>query len=150
MKYLIAQHNCNSQCCDINGLTPLHLACCNGHLHVAKYLIQDQNCSCEVKCSVEVIHNVGPTSCLKCYYTGLTAVDFACLNGHQDVVSYLRNEQHCSSGFDQAFKSAMSQLSSYVFGLRDCLASISLTTMLAFLNYKWPVLMETLQQLKCV
>ena len=120
MKYLIAQHNCNPQCCDINGMTPLHLACCNGHLHVAKYLIQDQNCSCEVKCAVEVIHNLGPTICLKCYYTGLTAVDFAFFNGHQDVVTYLTNEQHCSSGFDQAFKGAMSRLSSYRPGLSDC------------------------------
>ena len=73
--------------------------------------------------TVEFILNLGPTSCLKYYYTGLTAVDFAFFNGHQDVVSYLRNEQHCSSGLDQAFKGAMSRLSSYRPGLSDCLDS---------------------------
>ena len=114
LKYLITQHNCNPQCSTVNGVTPLHVACARGQLHVVKYLIQERKCPCEVKCLVKT--SVGRMS-------NLTAIDFALMGGHQEVVSYLRDEHHCSFGFGQAVTSLLSQMSSHLFGQNDCFDS---------------------------
>ena len=123
MKYLITQCRCNPQCSDSNGVSLLHLACSSGHLHVVKYLIEEQKCSCETKCTLEVtvIHNTGLTC-----YTSFTAIDFAQFSGHQEIFNYLRNEHHCSSGFDQAWDSVMPQIYFHLLGKNDYMDSTSL------------------------
>ena len=127
LKYLITQCHCNPQCSDSNGVSLLHLACSNGHLRVVKYLIEEQKCSCEAKCTVEVIHNTGPTGYFNRNYTGLTAIDFARVSGHQEIFNYLRNEHQCSSGFDQACDSVMPQISFNLFGNNDYMYSTGLS-----------------------
>ena len=126
IKYLVTKCHCNPQCSDSNGVSPLHLACSSGHLHVVKYLIEEQKCSGETKCTVEVIHRIRPTSHLNFNYTGLTAIDFARGGGHQEIFNYLRNEHHCSSGFDQAFNSVMPQISFHLYGDNDAMDSTGL------------------------
>ena len=40
---------------------------------------------------------------------GLTAIDFAQMGGHQEIVIYLRNEHQCSLSLDRALYRALSQ-----------------------------------------
>ena len=125
-EYLITQCNCNAQCRDINGFTPLHAACEGGHLHVVKYLIQEQNCACDPEANQPLlnVYSITPLhaaserghlkivkyliSVCKCNPNqstgnGFTAIDFAQFGGHEEVVSYLKNEHQCSKSLHQFF-----------------------------------------------
>ena len=63
------------ECRDVNGYTPLDLACENGHLAVVQYLVEE--------------HGAQVNVCNKYEYTPL---HFACSNGHLAVVRYLVEE----------------------------------------------------------
>ena len=82
----------------IEGVTPLHLACMKGHLDMIKYLIS--RCKCKPNHATS---------------NGLTAIDFAQICRHKEVVSYLRDEHQCSSSWDHV-------LTNLEFNVGDCVA----------------------------
>ena len=63
---------------DTSGLTPLHLACKNGHLDIAHYLIRQQNCNPETITS-----------------DGCTPLHLACANGHLRIAVVLIADFNC-------------------------------------------------------
>ena len=77
--FLISECNCNPQCPDNNGKTPLHCACEDGRLEVAKHLIKEH------KCNPEHVDSVG--------YTPLQS---AARNGHLTIMKYLISERGCN------------------------------------------------------
>ena len=99
---------CNSSVnlCDINGYTPLHFACTNGHTDVVQILL-DNNCdihsykskfdqhdihiACEEgykdKLEILIKHNVDINLCGG--LRGHTPIQYACLKGHTDIVKLL-------------------------------------------------------------
>ena len=76
----------------IEGITPLHSACMGGQLDIVKYLTDVCNC--------DPNHSTS---------NGFTAIDFAQMCGHNEIITYLRNEYHCSSDWAQVFMSLVSQ-----------------------------------------
>ena len=63
---LLLPHTFNSaEFADNDGLTPLHEACCSGHMHVAQYLVQEQNCAYEPKATIndEMLSTVTKKGC---------------------------------------------------------------------------------------
>ena len=84
----------------IEGITPLHFACMKGHLDTVKYLIS--TCKCNPNHATS---------------NGFTAIDFAQICKHKEVVSYLRNEHQCSSSWSQAL-----QANPFDFNFSYCLA----------------------------
>ena len=62
---------------DVNGATPLHLACLHGHLETVKTLM-----------------TAGGRSCLRMPYgtDGKTPVQLACDGGFTDMAEYLQNQ----------------------------------------------------------
>ena len=75
-------------------ITPLHLACNEGHLDTVKYLVDV--CKCNPNHSIK---------------SGLAAIDFAQIGGHEEVVCYLRNEHSCSKNLGKVMNSAISKFS---------------------------------------
>ena len=67
---------CDPKCANNGGWTPLHLACQNGHLHVAKY-------RAELQTSVVIKQMVRSTP-----------LHLACQNSHLAVAKYLVGEKH--------------------------------------------------------
>ena len=61
------------------GLTLIHIACCEGHEEIVKYLIE--NCS------------INPASCKD--DEGETPLYLACQNGHLNIAEYLIEENQC-------------------------------------------------------
>jgi ankyrin repeat protein len=78
VKNLIEMYG-NVEARDENGRTPLHIACGNGHIDVAEYLI------CECGCDKEARDN----------YLQFTPLFVACLNGKTDMVKYLISRLGC-------------------------------------------------------
>ena len=78
-KNLVAECKCDATATNKDGTTPLHLACLNGHLEVAKYLVDVVKCSPEI----EDLNKVTP-------------LHSASQNGHLDVVQYLTSEKGCN------------------------------------------------------
>ena len=76
----------------IEGITPLHSACMGGQLDIVKYLTDVCNC--------DPNHSTS---------NGFTAIDFAQMCGHNEVIAYLKNEYHCSSDWAQVLKSFVLQ-----------------------------------------
>ena len=68
----------------LQGLTPLHTACMSGHLHIAKYLINE--CKCYPNCAV-----VESSSLLQ----GVTPLHIACMMDDLEVADYLISECNC-------------------------------------------------------
>ena len=68
----------------LQGLTPLHTACTSGHLHIAKYLINE--CKCYPNCAV-----VESSSLLQ----GVTPLHIACMIGDLELADYLISECRC-------------------------------------------------------
>ena len=66
------QNGANLESTDNLGKTPLHLACCNGHLDVVRYLLTSHGAN------LEATDN-----------NGKTPLHLACWNGHLDVVQDL-------------------------------------------------------------
>ena len=69
-------------------MTPFHVACENGHLEIAKFLIEEKGC--------DPMYNYGrfPTP-----YT------YACAGGHLELIRYLTEKSRCdlgSEGFNLA------------------------------------------------
>ena len=60
------------------GWTPLHSACESGHLDVAKYLIEEQQCDPACRNN-----------------NSWTPLRLACRNGHLEVAKYLIEEEQC-------------------------------------------------------
>ena len=89
----------------IEGITPLHFACMKGHLDTVKYLINTWKCNPNYTTS-----------------NGLTAIDFAQICRHNEVVNYLRDECQCS--WSQVLTSLMlqAQQNPLEFNFSDCLA----------------------------
>ena len=73
------EFKCDPTATNKEGTTPLYLACLNGHLEVAKYLVDELKCSAEMK---DLYEN--------------TPLHAASQNGQLDVVQYLTNEKGCS------------------------------------------------------
>ena len=97
---------------DKNGKTPLHIACEEGHIDVAEYLICEYGCDKEAKddeqytplfasCLAGQIDMVKYlVSRFGCKFdirdaTGKTPLHIACANGYTDIIEYLINECGC-------------------------------------------------------
>ena len=78
VQYLLTEQNCDPQCRNESGRTPLHVACASGHLNIIQYLLTEQNY--DPQCRDE---------------TGRTPLHVACANGHLNIVQYLLTEQNC-------------------------------------------------------
>ena len=79
VKYLIEGKRCSSTPIDNNGITLLHFACHNGHIHVAKYLVEERE--------------YNPACVTSDYFT--ESLHLACQNGRLDIAKYLVEEKHC-------------------------------------------------------
>ena len=79
VKYLVVEQHCDPMDKNEGNSTPLHYACCNGHLNIVQYLISEAHCnpSCEDN-------------------GGTTPFNYACSNGHLNIVQYLISEVHCN------------------------------------------------------
>ena len=78
VKYLISEHQCNPQCTDKKGLTPLHYACAGGQLDIVKYF-HDEKLS-------DLVH----TS-----HSGDIPLHFACKYNQVEVVKFLLSTGEC-------------------------------------------------------
>lgn len=80
IKNLVTKYGLNpNDARDPSGLTPLHLACKNGHLDIAQYLIKEQNCNPEA---------TNPR--------GSTPLHWACLCGHLQIAKCLITDYKCN------------------------------------------------------
>ena len=75
---LITKYNCDANCRNYWGCTPLHYASSAGHLEVVKYFIKEQHCDPMTK-----------------DVPGQTPLHSACQYGHLSIAQYLINEHHC-------------------------------------------------------
>ena len=111
VKNLIEMYG-NVEVRDKNGKTPLHIACEEGHIDVAEYLICEYSCDKEAKddeqytplfasCLAGQIDMVKYlVSRFGCKFdirdaTGKTPLHIACANGYTDIIEYLINECGC-------------------------------------------------------
>ena len=78
VKYLIDEHNCNPQCRDKEGQTPLHYACASGQLEIVRYFHSEK--------LSDLIH----TS-----HSGDTPLHFACKYNQVEVVQFLLSTGEC-------------------------------------------------------
>ena len=78
VKYLISEHQCNPQCTDKEGLTPLHYACAGGQLEIVKYF-HDEELS-------GLVHKA---------HSGDTPLHFACKYNQVEVVKFLLSTGEC-------------------------------------------------------
>ena len=106
------KQNSKKRAAGIKGITPLHLACMEGHLDTVKYLI-------------------GVDKCLLNHSTsnGFTGIDLAKMYGHKNVVSYLKNEHQSTSRWSQVLTSLLSQAQHCAlelnYGINDlCISSL--------------------------
>ena len=94
------------------GRTPLHIACRNGHIDVAEYLICECDCDKEAKDNQKLtpLHAaclMGQTDIVKCLISrfgckidarddeGWTPLHIACVRGYTDIIEYLINQCGC-------------------------------------------------------
>ena len=80
VKFLISKFRCKIDARDVNGRTPLHVACYCGFQEIVKYLINDCGCSPEVR----------DKALLR------TPLHWACASGHLNIIKYLINECKCN------------------------------------------------------
>ena len=78
VKYLLTM-GCDPAFPDSNGRLPLHIACLNGHLTVAKHFIIEKNCNPE--CQDQ---------------SGYTPLHYASQGGHVSLIQYLIKELGCN------------------------------------------------------
>ena len=78
VKYLISEHNCNPQCRDKKGQTPLHYACASGQLDIVQYFHSEKLC--------DLVHTA---------HSGDTPLHFACKYNQVEVVQYLLSTGEC-------------------------------------------------------
>ena len=105
--------NCDPRCSANDGITPLHYACQNGHLEVAKYLIMEHKCNAECGNTngYTPLHSAvryGQLAVAKYLISelgcnpqigdndGFTPLHYACQNGHLEVALYLITEHKCN------------------------------------------------------
>ena len=78
VKYLISEHNCNPQCTDKEGLTPLHYACAGGQREIVNYFHSEK--------LSDLVHTA---------HSGDTPLHFACKYNQVEVVKHLLLTGEC-------------------------------------------------------
>ena len=104
----------NAEARDEKGRTPLHVACANGHINVAEYLIYECGCNKEARDNSQSTPLFtacfsGETDMVKCLVSrfgckfdvrdanGWSPLHVACGRGYMDIIEYLINQ----CGFDR-------------------------------------------------
>ena len=77
-KYLTFKHNCNAQCKDKDGLTPLHYACASGQLNIVQYL--------HVEKLSDLVHTT---------HSGDTPLHIACKYSQVEITEFLLSTGQC-------------------------------------------------------
>ena len=78
VNYLITEHNCNPQCRDKEGQTPLHYACASGQLEIVQYFHKEK--------LSDLVHKA---------HSGDTPLHFACKYNQVEVVQFLLSTGEC-------------------------------------------------------
>ena len=78
VKYFINEHNCNPQCTDDDGETPLHFACAGGKLEIVRYF-----------------HNEKLSDLVHTSHSGDTPLHFACKYNQVEIVQFLLSTGEC-------------------------------------------------------
>ena len=78
VKYLITEHNCNPQCKDKKGQTPLHYACASGLLEIVQYFHSEK--------LSDLVHTA---------HSGDTPLHFAAKYNQVEVVRFLLSTGEC-------------------------------------------------------
>ena len=92
----ITELGCDPNAPSNDGALPLHIACLNGHLNVAKYLITEQKCDPNSRDS-----------------TDLTILHYASKGGHMNIIQYLITELGCDQSIVDLFDRTILYLASY-------------------------------------
>ena len=94
---------------DMNGNTPLHIACKSGNIHAVRHLIEEKQCDASIsnkneelpvhyacKHSLEMVLLVGNCNVDSPNHLKQTPLHIACSHGLLELVTYLIEERHCN------------------------------------------------------
>ena len=123
VKYFVEERQCNVECKDPFGQTPLHFAAVHGRLALVKYMIEEKGCDPMYRDASgwTTLHYACKSANLDLvkYLVDNTKVDTLCQDEHSitpllvsaqcgplDVVKYLIEVQHCDVNFRDKFGSS--------------------------------------------